>query len=80
MELKTPAEQLRAARELAGLNQAQAARACGKHPPGWHDWESGKRVPSPRALARALAALCERARQRWAAIAAQHGPPPREPD
>lgn len=69
--LETAADQLRAARELAGLNQAQAARACGKYPPGWHDWESGKRVPSPRALAGALAVLLAAAARRWREIARQ---------
>lgn len=76
----TPADLLRAARVLAGLTKSQAARACGKYPPGWHDWESGRQRPSPAALARALTALCERARQRWAAIAARHDPPQTELD
>lgn len=70
-ECGTPAEHLRAAREMAGLTKSQAAAACDKHAPGWHDWESGRKTPSPRALALALATLCDLAARRWKSVAAR---------
>jgi transcriptional regulator with XRE-family HTH domain len=45
--MKLSTEKLTAARERAGITQAQAARAASMTPQQWHNVESGQR-PDPR--------------------------------
>lgn len=43
---------LRAWRVARGLTLAQAARTVGTTRQVWHNWETGKRLPRPRYMAR----------------------------
>lgn len=73
MTVQTPGEQLRAARELAGLSQAEAARLLGRPPTRLCEWETGRRTPRPAALAGAMAQLLAAAARRWSRIMRRPG-------
>jgi len=56
------AERLRAAREAAGMTQAQAADAAGIRQPDWSDYETGNVQPSLAQAARLAQAIGARLR------------------